>query len=114
MSTAEGEMYIWAGEQERQVERRECVEVERKGLRNRCEEVGMVRTETEQICARHYIHLIMKNEFAVRLLDSDGEDRVTPATVLVHVMAAHSPVGLPLSHQLVHLQEREKECRQGE
>ena len=51
---------------------------------------------------------------AVCLLDSDGEDRVTPATVLVHVMAAHSPVGLPLSHQLVHLQEREEECRQGE
>jgi hypothetical protein len=64
--------------------------------------------------AHHHVHSIMKNECAVCLLDSDGEDRMTPATVLVHVMAAHSPVSLPLSHQLVHLQEREEECRQGE
>ena len=50
----------------------------------------------------------MKGECAVCLLDSDGEDGVTPATVLVHVMASHSSIGLPLSHQLVHLQEREE------
>jgi hypothetical protein len=50
----------------------------------------------------------MKNACDVCLLDSDGEDGVTPATVLVHVMAAHCPVGLPLSHQLVHLEEREE------
>ena len=31
---------------------------------------------------------------------------MTPAAVLVHVVAADSSVGLPLSHELVHLQSR--------
>ena len=53
----------------------------------------------------HILSIIM----SVCLLDGDCEDGVTSAAVLVHVMAADSSVGLPLGHQLVHLQASKKE-----